>query len=218
MSSLLRFLQSSIGKKLLMAVTGLILFGFVFVHMLGNLQAYGAPHKLDDYGALLRKAPALLWGARLVLLASVVAHAWTAWSLTRQGWAARGVDYRQRENYASDYASRTMRWGGVTLALFIVYHILHFTTGTLHPSFVHGAVHQNFVAGFKVVPVSAFYVLAMCALGLHLYHGVWSLTQTLGLDHPRYNPLRRVAAGAFAGLITVVNISFPVAVLAGIIR
>jgi succinate dehydrogenase / fumarate reductase cytochrome b subunit len=218
MSSLLRFLQSSIGKKLVMAVTGLILFGFVFVHMLGNLQAYGGPQKLDEYGALLRKAPALLWGARLVLLAAVAAHAWTAWSLTRQDWAARGVDYRRRNNYESDFAAQTMRWGGVTLALFVVYHILHFTTGQLHPSFVHGAVHANFVAGFKVLPVSAFYVLAMCALGLHLYHGVWSLTQTLGLDHARYNPLRRVAAGAFAGLITLVNISFPVAVLTGIIQ
>lgn len=218
MTSLLRFLQSSIGKKLVMAVTGLILFGFVFVHMLGNLQAYGGPHKLDEYGALLRKAPALLWGARLVLLGSVLAHAWTAWSLTRQDWAARGVDYRQRNNYESDFAAQTMRWGGVTLALFVVYHILHFTTGQLHPSFVHGAVHANFVAGFKVLPVSAFYVLAMCFLGLHLYHGVWSLTQTLGLDHARYNPLRRVAAGAFAGLITLVNISFPVAVLTGIIQ
>jgi succinate dehydrogenase / fumarate reductase cytochrome b subunit len=128
------------------------------------------------------------------------------------------VGYRQRRDVESTYASHTMRWGGVTLALFIVYHILHFTPGTLHPAFVAGKVHQNFVVGFQVWYVSLFYVLAMCALGLHLYHGVWSMFQTLGLNHPRYNALRRSFAGALSGVVVAGNISFPIAVLFGVIK
>lgn len=220
MPSLGRFLQSSIGKKIVMALTGLVLLGFVFAHMLGNLQIYLGPGKLDEYGAALRRLPALLWGARLTLLASVLAHVWAAWSLTRADWAARPVAYRKRRNIASrsGYASHTMRWGGVTLALFIVYHLLHFTTGSVHPHFVEGKVHQNFVVGFQSWPVSLFYILAMGALGLHLYHGTWSMLQSLGLNHPRYNALRRTFAGAFTAVVVAGNVSFPIAVLAGVIK
>lgn len=218
MTALGRFLQSSIGKKIVMALTGLILVGFVVAHMLGNLQVYLGPDKLDHYGEALRKLPALLWGARAVLLGSVLAHIWSAWALTRADWAARPVAYRQRRDLESTYASHTMRWGGITLALFIVYHLLHFTTGTVHPDFLPGKVHHNFVIGFQVWYVSLFYVLAMCALGLHLYHGVWSMFQTLGLNHPRYNPLRRALASALAGVVVAGNISFPIAVLIGVIQ
>ena len=221
MTSLGRFLSSSIGKKIVMAVTGLLLFGFVLVHMLGNLQVYLGPTKLDEYGAALRKVPALLWGARAVLLGAVLAHAWAAWSLTRLSRAARPQGYRQRRNVStagSGYASHLMRWGGVTLAVFIVYHLLHFTVGSVHPRFEHGKVHQNFVIGFQVWYVSAFYVLAMLALGQHLYHGVWSLMQTLGLNHPRYNALRRTCAAAFTAVVVLGNISFPIAVLLGVVR
>jgi succinate dehydrogenase / fumarate reductase cytochrome b subunit len=221
MTSLGRFLASSIGKKIVMALTGLVLFGFVFAHMLGNLQVYLGPGKLDEYGAALRKLPALLWAARAVLLGSVLAHVWAAWSLTRTSWDARPQDYRERRNVStagSGYASHLMRWGGVTLALFVVYHILHFTVGTVHPRFEEGRVHQNFVLGFQVWYVSAFYIVAMLALGQHLYHGVWSLFQTLGLNHPRYNALRRTFAAAFAGVIVLGNISFPIAVLVGVVR
>ncbi|MBI3932705.1 MAG: succinate dehydrogenase cytochrome b subunit [Acidobacteria bacterium] len=218
MGSLLDFFRSSIGKKVVMAVTGLALFGFVVAHMLGNLQVYFGPTKLDEYGAALRRVPALLWSARLGLLAAAALHVWAAWSLTLANRAARPVGYRQRQDHAATYASRTMRWSGVILLLFIVYHLLHFTTGQAHPQFVEGAVNHNFVTGFRVPWVSAFYVLAMLCLGLHMYHGVWSMMQTVGLSHPRYNHLRVAFATFIAALVVAGNISFPVAVLAGLVR
>ncbi len=212
------FFGSTIGQKVVMAVTGLILFGFVLVHMAGNLQVYAGPTKLDEYGELLRKAPALLWGARLVLLGSALAHVWAMLSLTKVNMDARPTGYRVETYKKSDYASRTMRLTGITLGAFIVFHILHLTTGTVHPQFVEGAVHNNFVFGFQAPLVSGFYIVAMLCLGLHLYHGVWSMTQTLGLAHPKYDLLRHAAATAFAAIIVAGNISFPVAVLAGIVK
>jgi succinate dehydrogenase / fumarate reductase, cytochrome b subunit len=212
------FFQSSIGKKVVMAVTGLILFGFVVVHMIGNLQVFAGPELLDVYGEKLREMPPLLWGARLVLLVSVALHIWSATSLTRMNRAARPEGYRQLKSHESTYASRTMRWSGVILALFIVYHLMHFTWGNAHPDFRPGQVGHNFIVGFQNPIVSAVYIVAMLLLGLHMYHGVWSMLQTLGLSHPRYNHLRH----AFATFITVVvvggNLSFPIAVLAGVIR
>lgn len=212
------FFRSAIGLKVVMAVTGLILFGFVIAHMVGNLQVYLGPSKLDEYGAALRKLPALLWGMRIGLLAAVFLHVAAAWSLTRMNLAARPSGYARRENGASTYASRLMRWSGVTLLLFVVYHLLHFTIGTAHPSFVEGGVNHNFVSGFQVPAVSAFYILSMCALGLHLYHGAWSLLQTLGLSHPRYDAACRAIATTLALLVVAGNISFPLAVLAGLVR
>ena len=212
------FLASSPGKKIVMAVTGVALFGFVVAHMAGNLQVYLGPTKLDEYGAALRKVPALLWGLRLGLLVMAALHVWAATSLTLLNRKARPVGYREKEHRDSTYASRTMRWSGVLLLVFIVYHLMHFTFGNAHPDFIPGAVNHNFVVGFRQKFVSAFYIVAMLALGLHMYHGVWSFLQTLGLAHPRYNHLRH----AFATLVTVVvvagNISFPLAVLAGLIH
>jgi succinate dehydrogenase / fumarate reductase cytochrome b subunit len=216
MSSPKNLLRSSIGQKLVMAVTGLILLGFVLAHMAGNLQVYLGPGHLDAYGAALRRVPALLWGMRATLLLAVVLHAWAAWATTRASHAARPVAYRQRKNVAG-YASHTMRWGGVTLALFVVYHLLHFTTGHAHPQFVEGAVHHNFVSGFRNPYVSGVYVLAMVALGLHLWHGAWSMLQTLGLSHPRYDALRRTFASVFTAVVVLGNLSFPLAVLAGVV-
>jgi succinate dehydrogenase / fumarate reductase, cytochrome b subunit len=213
-----RLLRSTIGQKAVMAVTGLILLGFVFVHMLGNLQVYLGPGHLDEYGASLRRLPVVLWGARLVLLVAVVLHGWAAWATTRVSRAARPVGYRKRKDIGSSYASHTMRWGGVTLALFIVYHLLHFTIGTVHPQFREGAVHHNFVTGFQVWYVSLFYLLAMGALGLHLWHGAWSVMQTLGFNHPRYNGLRRTLASAFTAIVVIGNVSFPLAVLLGFVK
>ena len=210
-----RFFGSSIGKKVVMAVTGFALFGFVVAHMLGNLQVFLGPAALNDYAEKLRAVPALLWGARIGLLLAAVVHVWAAVSLTRMNRAARPVGYREKEHRESTYASRTMRWSGVLLLLFVVYHLMHLTFGNAHPDFVAGDVYHNFVVGFRQALVTVFYVVAMLALGLHMYHGVWSLLQTLGLSHPRYNPLRH----AFATLVTVVvvagNIAMPVAVLAG---
>jgi succinate dehydrogenase / fumarate reductase, cytochrome b subunit len=212
------FLGSSIGKKVVMAGSGAVLFGFVVAHMVGNLQVYLGPAALNGYAEKLRQVPALLWAARLGLLVAVLLHIWSAWSLTRMSRAARPVGYRERESRESTYASRTMRWGGVILLLFIVYHLMHFTFGNAHPSFVHGDVFHNFVVGFQSVAVSGFYIAAMIALGLHLYHGVWSMMQTLGLSHPRYDRLRHTFATLVAVVVVAGNVSFPLAVLTGLLH
>jgi succinate dehydrogenase / fumarate reductase cytochrome b subunit len=212
------FFRSSIGKKVVMAGSGAVLFGFVVAHMLGNLQVYLGPAALNAYAEKLRQVPALLWAMRIGLLAAVGLHIWSAWSLTRVSRAARPVGYRARESRESTYASRTMRWGGVILLLFVIYHLMHFTFGNAHPSFVPGDVFHNFVVGFQSVVVSGFYIAAMVALGFHLYHGVWSMMQTLGLSHPRYDRLRHAFATLFAVVVVAGNISFPVAVLTGLIH
>jgi len=214
------FFGTSVGKKAVMGVTGIILVGFVVGHMLGNLQVFLGPKAMNGYAVFLREFlhGTGIWIARTTLLVAVGLHIWAATSLTLASWSARPVGYRETQHRESNYASRTMRWSGPILALFVVYHLLHLTTGTVHPSFVEGDVYHNFVAGFRVLPVSLFYIAAMLALGFHLYHGVWSMLQSLGLSHPRYNHLRH----ALSTLVTVAvvggNISFPVAVLAGFIQ
>ena len=148
--------QTTIGKKVVMAVTGLILFAYVFVHMLGNLKIFSGPDYINSYGVFLREVgyplfahESVLWIARLVLLASVGLHTWAAYQLTRVDLAGRPVHYANRKHLAASYASRTMRWGGVLLALFIVYHILHLTTGTVHGSYREGDVYNNLVSGVR---------------------------------------------------------------------
>ena len=214
------FFGSSIGRKVIMAVTGLILFGFVLGHMLGNLQVYLGPEALNHYGVLLRQLlhGAGLWIVRAVMLSAVSLHIWAATSLTLESRRARPIGYEEQKWKESTYASRTMRWGGVILLLFIIYHLLHFTTGTAHPDFIEGDIYHNFVVGFQSVPVSLVYIFAMVALGFHLRHGVWSMCQTLGVSHPRYIRLAHVAAWIFAALIVAGNISFPIAVLTGIVK
>lgn len=225
------FYRSALGKKAVMAATGVVLFGFVLGHMAGNLKLYygpgiaGQPAHLDVYAEWLRAmgSPllphgALLWVARLVLLACVGLHIHAATVLTLQSWAARPVGYQNRESIQSTYAARTMRWGGAIILLFVLYHLAHLTFGWVHPSFQAGSVYANVVAGFQVWWVSAFYILANLALGLHLYHGLWSLWQSLGWSNARLAGLRRQLAAAFAVLITVGNVSFPVAVLTGFVR
>jgi len=202
-----------------MAVTGVVLFGFVAGHLAGNLLAYKGPEALNTYAHALRTLPfQMLWIARAVLLASVSLHIWAAAALARMSLAARPQAYELRVNQESTYASRTMRYSGVTLGLFVVYHLLHFTFGLVHPDFVSGDVYHNFVSGFRVVPVSAFYIAAMVALAFHLYHGAWSMLQTLGLSDPRFNPLRHAFASLVAVGIAAGNISFPLAVLFGVIE
>jgi succinate dehydrogenase / fumarate reductase, cytochrome b subunit len=212
------FLSSSIGRKVVMAATGLVLFGYVVVHMLGNLQIYLGPQALNAYAVKLREMPALLWGVRGLLLVSVLLHVWAAASLTRTNLAARSVGYRERRNRESTYASRTMRWSGVILLLFIVYHLLHLTLGTVHPSFVPGDVYHNVVSGLRRGIAPLFYILAMLALGLHMYHGGWSLLQTVGLSHPRYDRLRYAFAGFITALVILGNLSFPIAALTGLLK
>jgi succinate dehydrogenase / fumarate reductase cytochrome b subunit len=221
----LKFYQTTIGKKVIMAVSGLVLIGFVIGHMVGNLQILlelvekGKGQKaLDAYAALLHSMPALLWTARIVLLASIFAHFWAAISLVRQNRAARPQAYARQATQVTTYAAKTMKYGGFIVLFFIIYHLLHLTLGTVAPEgFKTGKVYANVVSGFQNPAISGFYIVAQLCLGLHLHHGVWSLMQTLGLNHENFNEGRRLVATSIAGLITFGNISIPVAVLAGLL-
>jgi len=206
-----------------MAVTGLILVGFVLGHMAGNLQIYlpvgeNGVYAIDKYGALLHSSEELLWGVRLALLASVGLHIWSAIQLASASNAARPIRYVKQSPLKSSYASRTMYWSGPIIGFFIIYHLLHFTTGSVHPDYRYLSVHDNVVKGFSVWYVSAFYIVAMSMLALHLYHGVWSMFQSLGFNHPRYTPRLQAGAKAFAFLIAAGNISIPLAVLSGLVK
>ncbi len=230
MATALMLYRSTIGKKVVMAVTGLILVGFVVVHMVGNLKVYTGAVHLNEYAEFLRVVgePALpretiLWLARIVLLGSVGLHIWMAIELTRLDKASRPQRYAVKK-VTTSYASRTMRWGGVIITLFVVYHILHFTLGqvgyapgTYQPEDPNNGfqTYANIVNGFKVWPVSLFYIVAMFALGLHLYHGVWSMFQTLGLNNNRWNNILRGVAIGTAVAVVLGNISIPIAVLTG---
>jgi succinate dehydrogenase / fumarate reductase cytochrome b subunit len=218
MNSPRAFFQSTLGRKVVMAVTGVILFGFVVGHLAGNLLAYKGAEALNAYAEGLRRLGAGLWAARAVLLVSVFAHIWAAVSLTRSNLKARPERYAQRKDLAASYASRTMVWSGPLIAIFIFYHLAHLTFGGAHSNFVEGDVYHNFVTGFQSPLVSGFYILAMLALGLHLYHGVYSMTNSVGLNHPQINRYRRTFAAVFTAAIVLGNISMPIAVLAGVIR
>jgi succinate dehydrogenase / fumarate reductase cytochrome b subunit len=211
----LHFYDSTIGKKTVMAVTGAILFGFVLVHMAGNLQVFLGQEKFDAYARLLRAEPALLWAARLILLVSVVLHIVASVQLTAIKNKARPIGYQKKVAVDSSYASRTMMWSGPIIAAFIVYHILHFTLGTVHPNFQEGHVYDNVIAGFRVIPVSIAYIVAMILLGMHLSHGVWSMFQSLGVSNPLYLSRLRILANVFSILVVLGFISIPIAVMAG---
>ena len=208
----------SIALKAAMAITGFVLYGFVFVHMVGNLQLYQGPEKINAYAALLKSVPAVLWGFRAVLLGSVVVHGVAAFILWRRNRAARPVGYASQDFQAATITSRTMFWTGPMIGLFVVYHLLHLTVGSVHPSFSHTDVYSNLVTAFSNPAVSIFYILAMVALGFHLFHGAFSLFQTLGLKTPKYEKPLKVILMAVSTVIVVVNISFPIAVLAGLVR
>jgi succinate dehydrogenase / fumarate reductase cytochrome b subunit len=213
-------IESTIARKAVMAVTGIVLVGFVLGHLLGNLTLYIGPEAMNAYAEFLRTFVHgwALWVVRAVLLTCAVLHVWSAASLTLDSWAARPRGYRRWVPRDSTYASRTMRWGGVILFAFIVFHVLHLTLGRFHPAFRPQDAYHNVVAGFQVWPVALVYVVAMALLALHLDHGVWSMCQTLGLSHPRYKRWARLAARGIAVLVLVGNCSFPIAVLAGWVR
>jgi len=214
------FLASSVGRKIVMAVTGLAFCGFVSVHMVGNLQAYLGAEAMNAYAKFLHSFlhGGGIWVTRAALLVAVLLHAWAALSLTLSNWTARPQGYRAQQLQAATWSSRTMRYTGVILACFIVYHLLHLTTGQAHPDFVAGDAYGNFVRGFQQPLASACYIVAQLCLGLHLWHGVWSFTQTFGWSHPRYNLTRRAIATVLAVVVAGVNISFPISVLLGVIR
>lgn len=216
----LRFWDTTVGKKAVMAVTGFILFGFIIGHLLGNLQIYEPPEKINHYSEMLRSVPSLLWGTRITLLISVLLHIWASFALWSLQRAARPVPYIKKANLHSTYASRTMMWSGPIILAFVIYHLLNFTFGTVHPGgpFDQHNVYNNVVTGFQFWPSSVFYIIAMIMLCYHLYHGLWSMFQSLGFSHPVYTPWIQRSAKVAAVLIAAGYISIPVAVLAGFIK
>jgi succinate dehydrogenase / fumarate reductase, cytochrome b subunit len=207
--------DSTIGKKVVMAVTGLIGIGFLISHVASNLQVFASPAKLDEYAVFLRTLGPLLWVARAVLLGAVILHVVAAVQLARRARAARPVGYAKFANQAATPASRTMLVGGVVLLAFIIWHILDMTLGVVTPGFVHLTPSANIVVSLSRWPVALFYIAAMVSLALHLYHGAWSLIRTLGLNRPSATPLRHglsaiVALGVAAGFAAI-----PLAVLFG---
>lgn len=235
MAAVLSIYRSSIGKKAIMAVTGLIGVGFLAVHMYGNLKIFLGPAYFNEYAAGLRELghpifghTHLLWIARFVLLGAIGGHLWAAYELTRQDVAgrSRGNRYGQKKSIAATYASRTMRWGGVILLLFIIFHLLHFTLGmvgyTAEPfqPEANGEffAYQNVINGFRFWPATIFYIVAMLCLGMHLYHGFWSAFQTLGVNSYKTNTALRALALLVSAGLTIGFVVVPFAVLFGIVQ
>lgn len=214
-----RFYRAAIGKKVVMGATGLIGIGFVTGHMAGNLLAFRGPDAINAYALFLQSTGELLWILRLTLIGAVILHVIAAYQLTLQNRAARPVGYVKRKPQVSTWASRTMRWGGVLLLVFIPLHIMHFTTGTWQPtgSFSETDVYTNIVTSFRIWWVTLFYVVAMISLGLHLYHGAWSSVRSLGVSQPSREPLKRTIALGVAIIVWVGFTAVPVAVFAGLI-
>jgi succinate dehydrogenase / fumarate reductase cytochrome b subunit len=214
------FWGSTNGKKAVMAVTGAILFGFIIGHLAGNLQVFEGPEKLNAYGRFLHSIGELLWPVRIVLIVSVVLHITATVQLALIKKRARPVAYSRRDAIASSYASRTMYWSGPIVLAFVIFHLLHLTAGYIHPEsqFIEGDVYHNVVAGFQVWWVSVWYIFSVSLLGLHLSHGISSMFQSLGYNHPKHTPILKSAAMAIAVIITLGYISIPISVLLGIVK
>ncbi len=211
--------DSSVGKKIVMAVTGLIWVAYLITHVLANLLVFQGPGKINAYSAFLHGTGGALWSARLVLIAALVLHVIAAVQLTARQQDARPTGYMAgRKPQTSTLAARTIRWGGAVILLFLVYHILHFTVGTAHPSFIEGNPYHNVATGFHDLIVVVLYLLAMGVVGLHLYHGVWSSGRSLGVSPPSPRPLRRGLALALALIIWLGFSVIPIAVFAGVVR
>jgi len=200
-----------------MAVTGAIGWGYLIAHMTGNLLVFRGAAKIDAYAGFLKSNLSLLWTVRSILFVAVIAHIVAAFQLARISQKSRPIGYERWRPVGSDFASRTMRWTGPIVGIFIVYHLLHFTLGTVHPDFHAGQVYHNITTGFRVWYASAFYIVAMLALFGHLYHGTWSMFQSVGVNHPKYNRSVRILATIISVLIVLGFISIPVAVLLGFI-
>jgi len=218
----LRFYSTAVGKKWVMGVTGVALMGFVLAHLIGNLKLYLSKEEINLYGEALRTMPGallprtvLLWTLRIGLILAFVFHIHAAAGLTLINRRARPAAdrYQSKRDYvAADYASRTMRWTGVIILLFLIFHLMDLTWGNANSHFLRGDPYNNLIYSMQRVPVAIVYILAMIALALHLYHGAWSMFQSMGITNPRYNKLRRRFAQGFALLILVGNCSFPIAV------
>ncbi len=218
------FYRSAVAKKWLMAVSGIMLLGYVLAHMVGNLKVFLGKEDINEYADWLRRLgePALprevaLWLMRVGLLAAFVIHIVAAYQLTMINRRARPTQYKSPRDYAAaSFASRTMRWTGVIVLLFLIFHLLDLTFGTVNPGFESGNVYRNLIATFDRVPVAVAYIVANLALGTHIFHGAWSMFQSLGFNNPRYNAWRRSFAIGFAGLITTGNVAIPLLITAGV--
>lgn len=213
-----RFYGSTIGKKIVMAVSGVVWIGYVVVHMSGNLLAYLGPSAINDWAAFLKSTLPLLWGTRILLVIALIVHIHAAYSLKRLDRLSRPVEYARLQHPASTLASRMMGWGGVLLLVFLVYHILELTIGVVHPAFSRTDVYGNLVSYLGTWWIGLFYLVAMVALAGHLYHGVWSMFQTVGVTHPRYDRLRWAVATVVAIVVPVGFASIPLAILFGLLR
>ncbi|MBV9301526.1 MAG: succinate dehydrogenase cytochrome b subunit [Acidobacteriaceae bacterium] len=215
-----RFWDSTNGQKIVMGITGAILFVFVIAHLLGNLQVFLGPEALNAYGRFLRGVPEILWIVRIVLLAAVILHIWSSIKLGRRKLRARPIGYSRKENIASTYASRTMYWSGPIILAFVIYHLLHLTAGIVHPGFdfVEGDVYHNVVASFQVWYVSAWYIFSMVLLGFHVRHGAWSMFQSVGINHARHTSILKNAAAVVAVLLVLGYVSIPLGILLGLVK
>jgi succinate dehydrogenase / fumarate reductase cytochrome b subunit len=213
----LRFWDTTNGKKAVMAVTGVVLAGFVVGHLLGNLQIFLGPDRFNTYARMVKSLPELLWPVRITLLISVMLHIWSSVQLAVVKSEARPIGYVRTKSTASTYASRTMYMSGPILAAFIVYHLMQFTFGVGGTPYMESDAYGNVINGFRAPAVSLFYIVAMGLLCLHLRHGLSSIVQSLGLTHPRYTPRLKSIAVLVATLIFLGFVSIPVAVLAGLI-
>jgi succinate dehydrogenase / fumarate reductase cytochrome b subunit len=219
MDRLQLFWHSSVGKKVIMAVTGLIMVAYLITHVLANLLVFQGPTKINAYSAFLHGTGGALWAARAVLLAALVLHVVAAVQLAGRRHEARPIAYAGgRDSQVSTLASRTIRWGGALILVFLIYHILHFTVGTAHPGFVEGNPYYNVATGFHDPIVVGVYLVAMAAVGLHLYHGIWSSGRSLGMSPPSPQPLRRSIALVLALFIWLGFTVIPIAVYAGVVR
>lgn len=218
--TLVHLTDSTVGKKAALAISGVILFGFVIGHMAGNLQVFLGREAYNHYAEAIKGNLPLLWGTRLVLLAAVIVHVATVVDLYKRSIVARPIQYRVKKNIATNYAASAMKYSGPALLLYILFHLAHFTFpglsigGEFDPKDAYG----NFVNGFSVFPVTLLYVVANLLLGLHLYHGSFSFLQSIGLEHQRYDKGVRGASKAFALVVTAGNVVMPLAVLFGLVQ
>jgi succinate dehydrogenase / fumarate reductase cytochrome b subunit len=220
---LLRFWRSAVGKKWVMAVTGIMLLGFVLVHMIGNLKVFLGIEHLNEYAEWLRDLgePAfprtvLLWALRLGLLAAVFLHIVAAAQLTRMNHKARPVKYQAPRDYAAaNFASRSMRWTGIIVVLFVIFHLADLTWGSANPHFVRGDPYNNLFNSFERVPVAIAYIAAMIAISIHIFHGAWAMFNSLGINNPKYNDWKRAFAAGFALVILIGNVSMPLLIVTG---
>ena len=223
--------RTDTGKKYAMAITGVMMLGFVVAHMVGNLHVFEGLHngtfRIDEYGEALRDIgdplvprTSILWLLRVGLGGAFVVHLHAAWALTRSNHAARDTKYQSPRKYlAANYASRTMRWSGIIVLLFLVWHLADFTIGieAINPDFERGAVYSNMLASLSRWPVWVLYVVAQLALALHIWHGAWSMFQSLGVNNPRFNAARRTFANVFATVVVAGFLSVPLGVAFGLI-